>query len=193
MASLTRRVIDSLAINKYSSWCRWGVAWWPWRWRGGGGMGGHGAHGLAWGGMGAWVGLGRHGAHGLACGGMGRRGSAVGGVAAVVGRHVRLWVGMGRHGGVAVAETQVTLHDKKISCRVTEKGTKKGASGCILDAPMAAITLVSCSLYRPLALPRPACRRRSCIGRYTLYHILRFHFLAQSCFRLSSPPPKAPN
>lgn len=77
-----------------------------------------------------FFGSGRARRHGAARGGMG-------GMVGVVGMG-RSWRGgrsgaaRGGRGGVAVAdtpETQVTLHDKKISCSVTEKDTKKGASG----------------------------------------------------------------
>ena len=138
MASLTRRVIASFSINKYSPWWRSCQVAVVAAWVGMGGVGGLGrrgawAHGAAWG-MGAWA-HGRMGAwaHGRrwawAHGRMGRRGAWAHGSAWGMGAwaHGRRWRpgsawGMGAWGGVGhgrswiAPETQVTPHDKKISC-----------------------------------------------------------------------------
>ena len=101
---------------------------------GGGGRGGVAAAAVvavAW--RRSWRRSWRRGGGGRGRGGVGAGGGGRGRGGVVPG-------GGGRGGVVAVAdapETQVTPHDKKISCLVTAQ--KKGASGCIPDAPMGAL------------------------------------------------------
>ena len=126
MASLTRRVIASLAINKHSAW--WWVIWW-WRrswgawgaWGAWGGLGRHGAWATAWV-MGAAWGVGDGRGHG---GGMGRMGDGLG------------------HGGAAWGAWATDTPGrrrrymiKKYHVTRPKKAQKKGASGIHQNAPM---------------------------------------------------------
>ena len=65
-----------------------------------------------------------------------------------------------------------TLHDKKISCIM--KAQKKARPELVSQTRLwggGEITQVSYSLYRPQALPKRVCRRRSNIGKCILSRI----------------------